>query len=114
MKLGFATYLVPFMFVLEPALILAEGGLAASIAGLRVLVGLSIVAAGLQGWLPRFGHVSMLVRTCLFVGGFAIALPELSVLSIEVSQALVAGLGLILVMVALASARFGATGRSAR
>ena len=81
MRLGTVIYFVPFFFVLNPALIgrapLGEVLLVASSA----VVGIMLIAAGLQGYLIGVGSISavnsksFLARGLLIVGGLTFAMP---------------------------------------
>jgi TRAP transporter 4TM/12TM fusion protein len=81
MRLGTVIYFVPFFFVLNPALIgrgpIEEVLLVASSA----VVGILLIAAGLQGYLIGVGSISVvnaksiLARGLLIIGGLTFAMP---------------------------------------
>ena len=78
MGFGVASYLIPFLFILNPQLILADGLLPALLACVEVLPGLYLVAAASQGYfhgLPAPGYIG---RMLLATGGLLLALPDLS------------------------------------
>lgn len=103
-KLGAVIYIVPFFFVLNPALILKgdPGEVIAVIA--TAFVGVALIAAAIQGYLigagPLDGGVLRLcARMMLFAAGFALAAPGGNL--IPVSNTTLAIIG-----VALAAAAF--------
>ena len=82
MRLGTIIYFVPFFFVLNPALIGIGPPLEVAIVFVSALVGVTLVSAGLQGYLigaGPLGDVSSplhwLLRVTLFVSGMLLALP---------------------------------------
>lgn len=78
MRLGSIIYFIPFMFVLNPALIL-NGDAWAVVAGvLEALAGILLLVWGLQGWVPWLGSGwNALQRLLLAVGGVLVAMPPL-------------------------------------
>ncbi len=81
MRLGAVIYVVPFIFVLNPALILkgTPFGIAEAIA--TAMIGIVLVAAALQGYLVGIGRIAdgaagLAIRLALFVAGLCIALPD--------------------------------------
>lgn len=100
MRLGIATYLIPFFFVLSPALVLeAEGTLLVLI---EVLIGTWFIAAGAQGYLAGFGRLeNPWLSGCLVFAGILIAVPDLGTLGFEGTNWLVNGIGLLIALVCL-------------
>lgn len=88
MSLGIASYLIPFLFVLNPKLILSEGLLAALPDCLEVLAGLYLLVAATQGYIPRLGRPGYAGRSMLAAGGILIALPDLAPLGAPASNLL--------------------------
>jgi TRAP transporter 4TM/12TM fusion protein len=75
MRLGIVIYFVPFFFVFNPALIL-QGPLFESLyLFIFCLIGILILAGGLEGYLVFVGRLAIWTRPILIVGGFMIALP---------------------------------------
>ena len=79
-RLGSAIYIVPFLFVLNPALILhgSTGDIATVVA--TALLGIVLIASALQGYLVGFGATrgnapGILGRVLLGLSGLAFALP---------------------------------------
>jgi TRAP-type uncharacterized transport system fused permease subunit len=74
MRLGAVLFIVPFMFVYSPALLMMGSWpqilLAAASAGLGVFC----LAAGLQGWLRR--RATMVDRVLLIGAGFLLVIPR--------------------------------------
>ncbi|MEM8766244.1 MAG: TRAP transporter fused permease subunit [Pseudomonadota bacterium] len=80
MKLGSIIYFIPFIFVLDPALLLQGGALEVSLALLRTLGGLWLLIAGLQGYLQGIGPVNALpLRLLLGLLGLGLAFSFLAV-----------------------------------
>lgn len=72
-KLAIAAFLIPFVFVLEPSLLL-QGTIVELVPALATLVlGMMVIAAGLAGYF--FGKTTKLERTLLLVGGVLMVYP---------------------------------------
>ncbi|MFC2001038.1 TRAP transporter permease [Chloroflexota bacterium] len=79
MKLGVAKYILPFVFVLSPALVL-QGPVNEMLQVIpTALIGIIIISAALEGYLWRVGTLTMTARVLLFIAGLLIALPTLEV-----------------------------------
>lgn len=73
-KVGFAGFIVPFMFVYNSSL-LAEGGFLTVIyTALTAIIGVIAMSAGFQGWF--FSKLNLVERIILLAGGMAMAVPE--------------------------------------
>jgi TRAP transporter 4TM/12TM fusion protein len=99
MRLGTAIYVVPFCFVLNPALLLKgePAIIAASIAFAFLGVGLAAVA--LQGYVIRLGRIpntmaGWMVRTLLGAGATFLAIPVPHLHGLAMPEALAVGVGL--------------------
>lgn len=78
MRLGGVIYLVPFLFVINPALIGAGSGMEVAQATIEALLGIWLLSCALQGWLHGAGALpSIAGRLLLAAAGIAIALPDL-------------------------------------
>jgi len=100
MRLGSVIYFIPFMFVLNPALILHDdiGALARSL--VEAAAGIWILVWGMQGYVPRLGTGwHFLQRLLLVAGGFLIAMPALS--PVHLGGLAQTGWGLLFALVAL-------------
>ena len=76
MRLAVVLYFIPFFFVFNPALIL-QGPLWETLYLLALcLLGIWILASGLEGYLLKVGRLSLWERPLLVIGGFLIAFPE--------------------------------------
>jgi TRAP transporter 4TM/12TM fusion protein len=76
MRLGSVIYFIPFMFVMNPALLFDGTPLAFVRSLLEAMVGIWLVVCGIQGYVPWLGlHWSALQRLLLVAGGLLIALP---------------------------------------
>ncbi|MGP9538847.1 TRAP transporter permease [Brachybacterium sp. AOP43-C2-M15] len=97
LRLAIAGFLIPFVFVLEPSLLL-EGPVSDLIPALvTVVLGMVAIASGLAGYL--FGDATRLERAVLIVGGVLMVYPSVIVSII--------GMALALLIVALQLARRG-------
>jgi TRAP transporter 4TM/12TM fusion protein len=99
MRLGTAIYVVPFCFVLNPALLLKgePGTVAASI--MFAFLGIGLAAAALQGYVIRLGRIpntpaGWLVRGLIIAGALYLAIPVPRLVGLEMPQAIAAGLAL--------------------
>lgn len=111
-RLGAVIYIVPFFFVLNPALILRGGPLEVISVIASAAAGVALIGSSLQGYLIGVGRLSgslprQLARAMLFVAGFALAVPGGNL--IPVSNLTLAGLGLALAAGAVGLVRL--TGR---
>lgn len=106
MRLSAVIYLIPFLFVMEPALILASGMTAALWELLEVVPAIYCIAAGTQRWLPYFGRLGRAAALSLFTGGVLIATPDLSIVGIGVGEIWFSLSGVALVMIALLFSRY--------
>jgi len=75
-KLGFAAFIVPFMIVFHPDLMLLNGvTLEAGISIVTAIAGISSIAIAFEGWLLR--KASILERIVFFIGGICLIAPQL-------------------------------------
>lgn len=97
MRLGVATYFIPFFFVLEPALVMQGSALVGLHTFLEVLLGTWLIAGAAQGYLPMVGLVrSGIYPWLLGVAGVLIALPDLNTLGVPINNWYLAAIGLVL------------------
>jgi TRAP transporter 4TM/12TM fusion protein len=82
MQLGSIIYFIPFFFVLEPALLL-QGSVDEIIKAIvSAVIGIALVAGGLQGYLPKLGSLAQAgflqwpVRGLFIIGGLLVAMPH--------------------------------------
>jgi len=76
MRLAVVLYFIPFFFVFNPALIL-EGPISETLYLFALcLLGIGILAAGLEGYLLKVGRLDLWSRPLLVAGGFLIAFPD--------------------------------------
>ena len=101
MRISSVIYLIPFLFVMDPSLVLANGWLAALLELIEVIPAIFLIAVGIQGWMPVLGQLSRWVSICLIIGGFMLALPELSAVGIAVDELWLNGAGLALATLGL-------------
>ncbi len=76
MRLGVVLIFLPFFFLFNPALILQGAFSDTVVLFVQALVGIWILASGLEGYLLRVGRLSFWSRPLLVVGGFLIAFPN--------------------------------------
>lgn len=97
MRLAIVLYFIPFFFVFNPALIL-EGPIWETLYLFALcLVGIWILASGLEGYLLKVGRLSLWERLLFVIGGFLIAFPDWRTTIIGVALT-VAVIAIILVM----------------
>ena len=108
MRLGTVIYFVPFFFVLNPALIgKAPPGEVLLVAG-TAIVGIVLIAAGLQGYLLGVGSLArlegkaMIARVVLIVGGLTFAMPGSELIGFSHVELLAAAVAISLAGIALA------------
>ncbi|MEZ5560339.1 MAG: TRAP transporter fused permease subunit [Pseudomonadales bacterium] len=78
MRLGSVIYFIPFMFVLDPALILHDSVAALLASAVTAVFGIVMLVAGIQGYVPWLGKDwDRASRLLLGVGGLLVALPPL-------------------------------------
>jgi TRAP transporter 4TM/12TM fusion protein len=81
MRLGSVIYFIPFLFVLNPALIMQGEPLKIALVFVQALVGIVLFAAAMQGYLigvGRLGHGAIqetVIRALVMVSGLTLALP---------------------------------------
>ena len=76
MRLGIGIFLVPFLFVLNPAMIL-RGPLLEIIQVVgTAAIGLTLLGAGIEGYLWRVGELRKLVRVLIIVAAVLLAFPN--------------------------------------
>lgn len=74
-KLGIVAFIIPFMFVFEPALLMQGTASEVALAFASALVGVVGVASGMQNWL--FVRCRLWERALLLVSGFMLIFPGL-------------------------------------
>lgn len=109
MRLGIATYLIPFFFVLAPSIVLQgdhfDGWLLFTLA--EVLLGTWLIAGAAQRFLPLFGRLEIgMVSLLLGIGGILIALPDLALLGYPGSNLWLNLAGVLLVATGLGAERY--------
>ncbi len=80
MGLGASTYFIPFVFVLAPELTLQDGFMPAVLPFIEAVLGVLLIAASVQGYLPGLGPLTRfprIARPLIGLAGVAIALPGL-------------------------------------
>ncbi|GAI99380.1 unnamed protein product [marine sediment metagenome] len=76
MRLAAVLYFIPFFFLFNPALI-AQGPITETLYLFALcLLGIWILASGLEGYLLRVGKLGLWSRPLLVVSGFLIAFPN--------------------------------------
>jgi len=78
MRLASAKFILPFFFVINPALILRGNSVLEEIWMISTcFFGLMLISAALEGYLWLIGKIGWLARISLFAAGFLIAMPTL-------------------------------------
>lgn len=75
MKLGIVVYLIPFFFVIRPALVLQAPFLDILEPLVTTVVGCTLMAGGLAGYLLFFGRINSYERIAIFIAGFLLIIP---------------------------------------
>ncbi len=76
MRLGMVIYFIPFFFVFNPALVMQGTLLEALYYSAFCVLGIVLLAAGMEGYLLKIGNLAWWERPLLVVGGFLITFPE--------------------------------------
>lgn len=98
MRLGIVLYFIPFFFVFNPALILQDAHVLETLwLFTQCLLGIALIAAGLEGYIWRVGKIGWLARLLIGSAGFLIAFPDLKTTLIGVPLAVVI-IGVILIL----------------
>ena len=78
MRLGFINFILPFIFVLDPALIMRGDVLEIIPAVTSVLFAVWLMAAGFEGYLYWVGRIGWMTRIALLAGAAALLYPHLA------------------------------------
>ena len=74
-RFSWAAYIVPFLFVFSPTLLLQSASIPTTLLAIgTAVIGVWIVSAGMVGYL--FGAIGVLERGLLLAGGFALLIPH--------------------------------------
>jgi TRAP transporter 4TM/12TM fusion protein len=103
-RLGIVLYFIPFFFIFNPALIFQGSFVESAYLILFCLVGITMIAGALEGYLVFFGRLSMWMRCIVGPVGFIIAFPELKTTAI----------GAIITVVLFTLVKFTAAGATAK
>jgi TRAP transporter 4TM/12TM fusion protein len=97
MRLGIATYIVPFFFVLNPALVLhgSFGEILYTFA--TCAMGLWVIASSLEGYLVGIGRLPLWSRPLLFLSGILLGYPVGWITDVIGLAVLAALLGLVMI-----------------
>lgn len=119
MRLGISIYLVPFCFVLNPALLLKGDPATVTLAITAAFAGVMVMAAAIQGYVAGLGVIpnhpgGWLVRAGLIAGGCLLATPSERLTGLGFAANLAAGaagviLGLLLLSALVGRTRIGRT-----
>ncbi|MCR9134671.1 MAG: TRAP transporter fused permease subunit [Alphaproteobacteria bacterium] len=105
MRLGSVIYFIPFFFVLDPALVL-QGPLLQTLATLILaLIGITLFASAMQGYLFGIGKLKPIERGFFLIGSLLLPLPGESVLPLSKIEIMLLSAALILPLLALAARR---------
>jgi len=98
MRLGAAKYLLPFFFVLNPALILEAGVWEIIGAITTCTIGMSLIGSAMEGYLLGVGKIPKWTRPILFINGLMLGYPEyLTDIIGLILAALMIGISMVLV-----------------
>jgi TRAP-type uncharacterized transport system fused permease subunit len=76
MRLGSAKYILPFLFVLNPAMILRGPAGEVTLAAFTAIIGCILLATALEGYLYKYGKLSIPGRILVFSSGFLLLYPS--------------------------------------
>ncbi|MGJ8547173.1 MAG: TRAP transporter permease [Sulfitobacter sp.] len=106
MRLGGIIYVVPFLFVLNPALIGLAPPMEVFVAITCCFAGVALISMGMQGYVAFLGTLQgrfeMPLRLMLTVGGFFLAMPAMPFANVSAGSS--AALGLVLAALPLLAA----------
>jgi len=77
MRLGVIMLLLPFIFILNPSLILQGSPGMIAITLVLVIIGVILIGSALEGYLLRVGRLSLAQRVLIFISGLALLYPHL-------------------------------------
>jgi len=77
LRLGSVLMFIPFFFVLQPALVMQGTPFDILYHTVLAVLGIFILASGLEGYLIKWGILTTIQRIMLITGGFLIAFPEI-------------------------------------
>lgn len=76
MRLGFVTFIIPFFFIYNPALIM-QGNLTEILyRSATTILGIFLLAAGFEGYLIKYGRLGVIKRVLVCLLGFLAAMPH--------------------------------------
>lgn len=75
-RLGVVLVFIPFFFVLQPALVMQGTVLQIIYSFLVAMLGIYLLASGIEGFLVKAGRLPVLGRLFVAAGGFLVAFPE--------------------------------------
>jgi TRAP transporter 4TM/12TM fusion protein len=96
MRLGFVKYIIPFFFIYSPSLIMQGEPLQIVYRFLTAVLGIFLLASGLEGYLIKVGKLRLIERPLLCMMGFLVAMPNL--LSDLIAAVAVGGAVIILML----------------
>ena len=108
MRMGSVLYIIPFIFVLDSAFLMAASpGIVVQVV-LEALVGICLIAGAFQGFLPFYKKLpSVFGRVLNLVAGLFVAVPGLSLFGIhKVGNTDLALIGLALCLIGIVWDRF--------
>ncbi len=88
MRLGVVLYFIPFFFVLNPSLVLQGSLLDTLYWFILGLLGIFLIAEGLEGYLHKLGKLRLYERLLLVIAGLLVAYAEWTITIIGVALAL--------------------------
>ena len=94
-RFGWSAYVIPFLFVVSPALLMNAGPLEILIAGAAAVAGIWAVSVGLAGQL--FAFLGMPLRALFIAAGLALLVP--GTLFDEAPMMNIAGAALVMVLI---------------
>ncbi|MBY6092345.1 TRAP transporter permease [Maritimibacter alkaliphilus] len=110
MRLGAVIYIIPFFFVLDPALVGQGTATEVLLALAAAMAGIWLMASGFRGYVVGFGPLgdgpaAIFGRGLLLLGGFMVAIPGMGSLGLNHTETALIGAALVALPILLARSR---------
>jgi TRAP transporter 4TM/12TM fusion protein len=76
MRLGSVIYILPYLFVLKPALIMSGPAMTVMIAAISAIIGIAMIASALEKWVYTIGPVSAVSSVFMGISGVLLLYPD--------------------------------------
>lgn len=89
MRLGVVLFIIPFLFVMHPALIFQGSGVDISLAILQALIGCILLAAGFEGWIYKIGRLAKIHQIILIISALLFFYPNMALSAVGMVMSLI-------------------------